>query len=239
MPAHATMGPISGQCTLEGSPLRIGILSDIHEAVEPLERALVALRELGAERIVVLGDLLDMGERIDAVVRLLTSAGATGVWGNHDFGLCRNPPERASDLFPAAVLEFFRRLSPRLVIGDCLFTHVSPCVDPERIEELWSPESFVGSPESIQRSFAAVPHRILCLGHAHRWLLATPEGIQDWTGAGPVALSREGRVLLGIHAVLWGRCALLDTDASQLVPIDVGRSGTGWRGFAAPAGVED
>ena len=215
--------------------MKIGILADIHEAVEPLERALAAFRALGTERIVVLGDVLEMGERIDTVVGLLTQAGAAGVWGNHDFGLCREPPSWAREHFSSTTLEYFQGLVPRLEIDGCLFTHVAPYLDPENLEDLWSPGGFLSTPEAIERSFAATRHRILCMGHAHRWLLATPGGVKDWSGEGPVDLDREQRTLVSVHAVLWGWCALLDTGASRLVPVDVRGSGVG-RGQPGPPG---
>lgn len=199
--------------------MKIGILADIHEAVEPLRMAVAALRERGAERIVVLGDVLELGEHLGVVTDLLDAAGAIGVWGNHDFGLCKDPPPLAHELFPTRCIEFFGRLRPRLEIEECLFTHVAPYLDPEKLDDLWSFE--FGSPESLARSFAAVPHRILCVGHAHRWFLATPERVLPWKGEAPVQLDADQRYLIEFHAVLWGWCAFLDTQTGILEPIDL------------------
>ena len=87
--------------------MRIGILADIHEAAEPLERALIALREQGADRYVVLGDILETGENIEKTVDLLSAVGAVGVWGNHDFGLCRDPVPELQQLVGEKVVAFF------------------------------------------------------------------------------------------------------------------------------------
>jgi hypothetical protein len=38
------------------------------------------------------------------------------------------------------------------------------------------------SPEKLARCFAAVPHRVVFLGHIHRWLLGTPDGVLPWQG---------------------------------------------------------
>ena len=80
--------------------MRIGILADIHEDVQRLSQALGLLRREGVGRVVVLGDLFDTGKRIAETVALLADAGAVGVWGNHDLGLCHEPGERTRARYP-------------------------------------------------------------------------------------------------------------------------------------------
>ncbi len=117
--------------------MKLGILADIHEELEHLRRALDALRDRGADRLIVLGDLFELGHRLDATVELLDEAGAVGVWGNHDFGLCRDPHEDVRRRFNERTMAFMGRLGPRLEVEGCLFVHVEPWLDPERIEDLW------------------------------------------------------------------------------------------------------
>jgi hypothetical protein len=202
--------------------MRIGILADIHEAVEPLERAMTALRQRGADRYVVLGDILETGARIEPTVDLLSAAGAVGVWGNHDIGLCRDPTPELRQLVGEKAAAFFATLKPKLEIESCLFSHIAPWLDPENVLDLWSPGAFAHTKESLAKSFAATTQPLLAIGHAHRWFLATPEGIVPWEGEGSVRLRRDRRYLMAIHAVLWGWCALLDTEARLLTPIHVG-----------------
>ena len=47
------------------------------------------------------------------------------------------------------------------------------------------------------------------MGHYHRWLLVTPEGIQTWRGDHPIVLDAAQRYLVTVHAVCDGRCACL------------------------------
>ena len=70
--------------------MRIGIVSDIHEAFVPLEQALKLFRSEGVDAVVTLGDACDTWRSKTAVdvAALLREAEAIGVWGNHDFGLC-------------------------------------------------------------------------------------------------------------------------------------------------------
>src|SRR5205823_2178200 len=100
---------------------------------------------------------------------LLHAAGAVGVWGNHDFGLCREPSESMRREFGPVALGFMAGLRPRLVIGDCLFTHLEPWRDPERIEHLWPAEDGPDPAACADASFAAAPHRFLFAGHYHCW----------------------------------------------------------------------
>jgi predicted phosphodiesterase len=206
--------------------MKIGILADIHEYVDELRRALEVLEEHGADHLVVLGDVCGMHTRLEETIEILDEAGAIGVWGNHDFGLCSDrprPEERRR--YSGRALAFMGRLRPRLEVEGCLFTHVEPWLDPEKIEDLWYFDGPPETPEQVARIFAAAPNRVMCVGHYHRWLLVTPEGIQPWAGDGPIILGAGNRHLVAINAVCQGKCALFDTATSLLTPFDLGRGG--------------
>src|SRR3954454_4574542 len=142
--------------------MRIGILADIQEAVDPLRWAIGVLGDHGAGAFVVLGDVCGMHSALDETVELLAGTRAFGVWGNHDFGLCHNnqrPEDRRC--YDARTLDFMAGLRPRLEVEGCLFTHVEPWLNPECLEDLWY---FDGPPETREqaaRSFAAVPNRVM------------------------------------------------------------------------------
>jgi predicted phosphodiesterase len=86
--------------------MRLGLLADIHEHVEDLRHAIGVLREHGADRFVVLGDVFETGRRIEETVALLRDVGAVGVWGNHDFVLCCDPAADVRLRYSPAVLDF-------------------------------------------------------------------------------------------------------------------------------------
>jgi hypothetical protein len=125
---------------------------------------------------------------------------------------------RSVTLIRRLSLGFIGGLQPRLEIDGCLFTHVEPWRDPHTVEDLWYFDGPPDAPDKLARSFTAVPHRVLFLGHFHRWLLGTPAGLSPWRGEGPVRLDGGGRYLVVVHAVWLGRCALFDTDTSVLTP---------------------
>jgi predicted phosphodiesterase len=207
--------------------MKIGILADIHEHVGELRSALAVLNEHGADRLVILGDVCERNRNLDETVAILEEAGAVGVWGNHDFGLCGDGPRReVRGRFGGRVLAFMSRLQPRLEVEGCLFTHVEPWLDPEKVEDLWYFDGPPETPEQVARIFAATTHRVMFVGHYHRWLLVTPEGIQPWAGDAPVILDAGDRHLVVINAVCQGKCALFDTATGRLTPFDLSHDST-------------
>jgi hypothetical protein len=202
--------------------MKLGLLADIHEQTEQLRKAIDALQHHGADRFVVLGDVFEMGKRIEETVRLLQDVEAVGVWGNHDIGLCFDPGNAVRERYSPAVFDFMGKLQPRLEIDGCLFTHVEPWLDPYKVEDLWYFDGPPDSREKLARSFEAVPHHVMFIGHFHRWLLGTPEGVITWQGDRRLRLDCADRYLVVVHAVWDGNFALFDTKTGDLTPFGEG-----------------
>lgn len=205
--------------------MRIGIVADIHEAIDPLEQALAAFRAAGVDQVVTLGDACDTFSpvgRSQEVVALLRDAGAIGVWGNHDIGLCYEVPEKLRLSTSPDVLEFMSRMQSQLVVDGCRFSHVEPWLDAYKVEHLWYFDGPPDTPEKAARSFAAVPERHLFVGHFHRWLVMTPAGPIAWEGQRPLNLNTEGRYLVVVAAVANGWCAIFESGANALIPVRCG-----------------
>jgi predicted phosphodiesterase len=203
--------------------MRIGILADIHEAVDALSLALEYLGQQGVDCLVVLGDVFDTGVRLGPTVALLQQAGVVGVWGNHDLGFCDQPGESLRKRYGPVVLDFMAKLRPRLELEECLFTHGLPfwdAFDPEIYYLGDEPESLAGQ----GNSFAATSQRLLFLGHFHRWLVASPRGVLSWTAQEPIRLPPEERFLVVVPAVCDGWCAIFDTTSHRLTPHRLPRS---------------
>ncbi|MFT4976832.1 MAG: putative phosphodiesterase, partial [Myxococcota bacterium] len=64
--------------------LRVGVISDVHADLEALEQALSLLVEMGADKIVCLGDVVEKGPDGDAVVSLLSQWCVPVMRGNHE-----------------------------------------------------------------------------------------------------------------------------------------------------------
>ena len=91
------------------------------------------------------------------------------------------------------------------------------------LAHLWSlkdkPLDFM---ELASLSFAAVDHRLLFIGHYHRWWAATSEGSLDWAGDRPMGLAANQRYFVVVGPVLRGWCGWLDTDVGVLLPLRIG-----------------
>lgn len=197
--------------------MKLGLITDIHEHVEFLARALARFEREQVDRIVVIGDIFETGQRIAETCRLLAAANVVGVWGNHDFGLCSNPDAATWAKYPRCVVEYMTSLRPRLDVAGCHFTHVEPWLNPENVLDLWYFDGVPDTPEKLARIFAAVPGRFLFTGHFHQWLLATTERITGWLGHQPICLD-EGRYFIIIGALCDGRYATFDTETCWLKP---------------------
>jgi hypothetical protein len=207
--------------------MRIGILADIHEQLDPLRHALGMLQKSNIDRIVVLGDTFDgFGDLGNAatIVSLLEQAGVEGVWGNHDFGLCHQVMDQARELYPPEVFGFMKRMQPYLEIEDCHFSHGEPWLDPYEVMDLWHFDGYPDTVEKVQRSFHAVSHRYMFIGHFHRWIVMTPSSRIIWDGRQLLRLDDRTRYLVVISPVYDGHCAVFDTDTMELTPIKSGEN---------------
>src|SRR5688572_29598193 len=104
--------------------MRLGLVTDIHNHAAELARALELFRERGIDQVVTIGDTCEtFGAGVAEVASLLREWGAVGVWGNHDFTLCHDVPERVRERHTPMVLDVMSKMLPRLTIGDCHFSH--------------------------------------------------------------------------------------------------------------------
>jgi hypothetical protein len=199
--------------------MKLGLLADIHEQNHHLRDALERFQQEDVDQVVVLGDVLELGERIEETCNLLTKVGAVGVWGNHDYGVAFNPDSRVQAKYSPSVLEFMTSLHPRLEIDGCLFTHVEPWLNAESIKDLWYFDGPPDTPEKAARSFEGVPHQFMFVGHFHRWLAATSELRLDWNGETPLELSPNLRYLIVVAAVCNGSYGTFNTETRVLTPM--------------------
>src|SRR5262249_47781872 len=197
----------------------LGLIADVHEAVDLLREALDEFRRRDVAETVFLGDLCGMHQRLEATVALLREAGVVGVWGNHDFGLCHAITDEMRKLFPPDLLDYTQTLTGTLIREDCLFTHVEPWLDANDALQLWYFEGLPDTPVKLARCFDASPQRVLISAHVHRWFLASPAGPIEWDGASRVYLRPPGRYYLVVDALVHGWCATYETTTGELTPI--------------------
>lgn len=222
--------------------MRIALLTDIHANREAFEACLRDAERRGAQRFVVLGDLVGYGADPGFVVaraRELGSQGAVILKGNHDEAAVSERGGMTSDAAAAAawtrgVLDdadkaFLRALPLEVEEEDRLYVHAS-AADPAR----WH---YVRDAEDARRGLDAVGHRVVLCGHVHVPALygltaaAKLVSFRPVTDA-PVPLTRPRRWLAVLGAVGQPRdgdpaaaWAMLDEGANSLtihrVPYDI------------------
>lgn len=196
----------------------LGLITDIHEDVPRLRAAVDHLRRERVDQIVMIGDVCSMTERLAETCAILAAEGITGVWGNHDFGLCHQPSKEFQEKYAGVILDYMSTLRPHLVIEGCLFSHVEPWLDAWNPADLWYFKGPPDTPDKLARSFTAVPHRTIFIGHMHRWLHATPQGLSDWNGTEAVQLSSPERHFVVVGALCDGCYATYETENGLLTP---------------------
>jgi hypothetical protein len=201
--------------------VKLGLITDIHECIPELERALAELDRVGVERILCIGDVVERGERLHETISILAHRNIAGVWGNHDFGLCSHPSALVStrrERYAGPVLDYLATYKPSIVIEDCWLSHVEPWRDLNDVMGLWYFDGAPDTPEKAARSFDACKQRVMFTGHMHRWLIARRDGLIPWAGEGPIKLEPPERYLV-VVAVCEGWCATYDTESFELTPI--------------------
>jgi len=197
----------------------LGLIADVHEADSLLREALDEFGRQDVEEVIFLGDVCGMHQRLEETVALLRQAGVAGVWGNHDFGLCRGVDDEMRRRYSPELFAYAESLSGKLVRDDCLFSHVEPWLDADDLLQLWYFDGLPDTQEKLARCFAAGPQRVMISGHVHRWYLASTEGPIDWAGGSRVWLRPPGRYYLVVDALVHGWAATYDTTSGELTPI--------------------
>jgi hypothetical protein len=109
-------------------------------------------------------------------------------------------------------------MQPRLEIADCHFSHVDPYHDPTDVLSLWMAADKPDSLVKAWPSFAAVPHRLIFMGHFHRWIVVSHLGRVDWDAASPLFLDLQERFLIVVGPLVSGQFGVYDIDTHVLTP---------------------
>lgn len=64
--------------------MKIGLLSDVHAALSPLEEALAIFQDHGVEMVLCAGDIAGYGTELEETVQLLIDSRCRVITGNHD-----------------------------------------------------------------------------------------------------------------------------------------------------------
>jgi diadenosine tetraphosphatase ApaH/serine/threonine PP2A family protein phosphatase len=218
--------------------MRVAILADIHANREACEACLADAERRGAERLVLLGDIVGYGaDPAWAVARAreLAAAGAVIVKGNHDEAAVSERPGMNAAAATAAAWTrrvlaedaraFLDALPLEVEEEDRLYVHAD-AQDPRH----WH---YVRDAEDARRSLDAVQARVVICGHVHVPALYGLTATAKLVSFRPVAdvavpLTRPRRWLAVLGAVGQPRdgdaaaaYAMLDTSTSEITTIRV------------------
>jgi diadenosine tetraphosphatase ApaH/serine/threonine PP2A family protein phosphatase len=241
--------------------LRIAILADIHGNLEAFRACLDDAHARGAERIVLLGDLVGYGadpEAVLAIAMALVAGGAIALLGNHDEAAASGRTPGMNDRAAAAIAwtharlgaaerRFLAALPLTCTAENCLFVHAEAS-DPGT----WH---YVADAEAARRSLDATDAGITVCGHVHRPALYSLGETGKLTPFRPVAeapvpLARGRRWLAVMGAVGQPRdgnpaaCyGMLDTATPEVtwlrVPYDVAAAAARIRAAGLPGSLAD
>jgi diadenosine tetraphosphatase ApaH/serine/threonine PP2A family protein phosphatase len=152
--------------------MRLALLSDIHGNLEALEACLDQIGEVGADGIVILGDLVGYGpdpERVVDLVADLDAKGAIVVKGNHDEAIERGTDQMngiaaesirwTRDQLDASQKAYLAQLPISLMRDNVLFLHASAAKP-----EAWH---YVDSVQAAVACLVASGARLTFCGHTH------------------------------------------------------------------------
>jgi predicted phosphodiesterase len=221
--------------------MRLGVVADIHDAVDPLRVALERFRSIGVDKVVTVGDAADTfapGAPGASVARLLAGARAVGVWGNHDFGLSHEINDAVRAIADPEALAFTASLAGQLVVDEYRFSHLEPWRDACSLADLWGFEGWPDTLAKAHQSFAAVSERVLLVGHFHECFAYDIRMRIEWDGLQPLALRGPDRYLVGLGALRDGWCCVLHGDRAVLEPVWCGEGSAAARCAGSQASAE-
>lgn len=79
--------------------MRIAVLSDIHGNISALKNVLADAERMGAERIILLGDIIDYGMHSNEAIEILKKIDdkvICNIWGNHEYAVMKDDYSRFS-----------------------------------------------------------------------------------------------------------------------------------------------
>jgi diadenosine tetraphosphatase ApaH/serine/threonine PP2A family protein phosphatase len=233
----------------------VAVVSDVHANLEALDAVLADQREMGAERLWCLGDIVGYGADPDLVVARLTGAGVLSVAGNHDRAACGqirlgyfNAAAAAAAVWTAETIRpetraWLEALPLEVVESGVRMVHSSPSNPPA-----WR---YVLSVAEAEGEFHAFQEALCLIGHSHfpGAFELDGDGVR-YSRADLVDLDPECRYLVNVGSVGQPRdgdpraCYLLyDDEARRLmhrrVAYDIGEAQRKIRSAGLPAFLAD
>lgn len=173
---------------------RTAIIADIHGNYTGLTVALKDIEEIGCDRIICLGDLVEAGEGNEEVVQEIIRRRIPCTRGNHD--------ELHDITLSSDAENFLQNLPEAIEEGSIIYTHISPRPG----------EAKIGNPFEAWNVFDETVYSLIFVGHGHTPLLfglrnESCAEAKDYsiTPNQPLVLNREDRYIVCVGAIGYNR----------------------------------
>ena len=152
--------------------MKIAIISDVHANLEALTSCLKKISELGADKIICLGDLVDYCAEPNECIELIKANCDAVVMGNHDEAQFEydmvegfSNDARISSIYTREVIkpeyiEYFKTLPRVYRYENLMFVHGSP-QNPEDYR-------YILTTDAAEMNFRAFNESICFIGHSHK-----------------------------------------------------------------------
>ncbi|HIG87084.1 MAG TPA: metallophosphoesterase [Planctomycetes bacterium] len=151
--------------------MRYAILGDIHANETALCAVLEDIANVGADRILCLGDLVGYGGSPSATLQILRDVAAISIRGNHDEACCGlmepiffNPSARAAAIWTKSILtsnekQWLAELPLTIDLDECSLAHGTY----DHAQEF----RYLNSVDSALGSLKSMPRPVCFVGHTH------------------------------------------------------------------------
>jgi predicted phosphodiesterase len=201
----------------------IGLIADSHGKNDLLQRAIQAVKESGAQKLIHLGDLCDSlnPHSAEDTVNILEENNITGVLGNNEYSIISEHHNAHVQNISSRVLEYLSGLPYILDLGPLWFTHSAPFEWPAATRRPIM--DFL--PYLIKQN--PFPFEILFRGHSHRpSIIEIEDGeikkIPAQTGIRQ-KLCRNRRYVITVGAVEEASSALFLPKEYEIIFLNIGR----------------
>lgn len=104
----------------------IGLISDVHATVTPVEEAMSIFEHAGVEKVICAGDIAGYGDQLEQSIELLVSSGCHTVLGNHDLLYLAHHADEVDNVAVAYFNRLDRSMSMTIAGKQLYMVHAQP-----------------------------------------------------------------------------------------------------------------
>jgi len=142
----------------------LGIISDVHNDIGALEKAILKLRH--CDRIIHIGDLIEDEKGADEIIEMLIANNINGVYGNHDINALNINLNHHSWTLNETSKKYLKQLPQRLEYQGLTFIHDNPLSTPKTIGLAFN-GGYIRSTNLANQVFKESKEQIVIVGHTH------------------------------------------------------------------------